>query len=147
MDVRLLINYMGQWDELQYVGGETFVELVSKELTYLELTYLELENLVFEFINVDRTLYALRISSVVSTDNGRRKYHICRDRDVGFLLHTGTHCLRRQQSHIVRRETISLSHTRFTKTNFKSFCHDYYSISWLQTTYAPPINPVPHVSI
>ncbi|KAK3189287.1 hypothetical protein Dsin_028848 [Dipteronia sinensis] len=64
MDVKLLINYRGQWDELQYIGGETFVELVSKELTYLEM-----EDLVFEFINVDRILYDLRISSVVSIDN------------------------------------------------------------------------------
>ena len=88
MDVRLLINYKGKWDGLQYIGGETYVGLVSKELTYLEL-----EDLVFEDINVDKTLYDLRISSVVSAENGRRKYHISRDRDVKFLLHTGgTHC-------------------------------------------------------
>ncbi|KAK3229504.1 hypothetical protein Dsin_001385 [Dipteronia sinensis] len=36
---------------------------------------------------------------------------------------------------------------RLTKTNFNSFCHDYYNTFWLQTTYAPPINPVPYVSI
>ncbi|TXG57893.1 hypothetical protein EZV62_015722 [Acer yangbiense] len=88
MDVRLLINYRGKWDGLQYIGGETYVELVSKELTYLEL-----EDLVFEDINVEKTLYDLRISSMVSAENGRRKYHIRRDRDVRFLLHTGgTHC-------------------------------------------------------
>ncbi|KAK2647818.1 hypothetical protein Ddye_015307 [Dipteronia dyeriana] len=45
------------------------------------------------------------------------------------------------------RETISLRHTRLTKTNFNSFCHDYYSTSMLQATYAPHINLVPHVSI
>ncbi|TXG54202.1 hypothetical protein EZV62_019458 [Acer yangbiense] len=26
MDYRLVINYGGQWDDLQYVGGDTFVE-------------------------------------------------------------------------------------------------------------------------
>ncbi|KAK0580131.1 hypothetical protein LWI29_036815 [Acer saccharum] len=43
------------------------------------------------------------------------------------------------------KHTIAVA--RFTKTNFNSFCHDYYSTSWLQTAYAPPINPVPYVSI
>jgi len=33
---------------------------------------------------------------------------------------------------------------RFTKTNFNSLCHEYYSTSWMQTAYAPSINPVPH---
>ena len=48
---------------------------------------------MFEDINVDKTLYDLKISSVVSTENGWWKYHIRRDRDVRFLLHTrGTHC-------------------------------------------------------
>ncbi|KAK2641398.1 hypothetical protein Ddye_023161 [Dipteronia dyeriana] len=36
---------------------------------------------------------------------------------------------------------------RFTKTNFNSLCHEYYSTSWMQTAYAPAINPVPHPSI
>ncbi|KAI9194976.1 hypothetical protein LWI28_010536 [Acer negundo] len=63
------------------------------KLAMKELTYLELEDLVFEDINVDKTLYDLKISSVVSAENGRLKYHIRRDRDVRFLLHIGgTHC-------------------------------------------------------
>ncbi|KAK2661814.1 hypothetical protein Ddye_000388 [Dipteronia dyeriana] len=33
---------------------------------------------------------------------------------------------------------------RFTKTNFNSLCHEYYSTSWMQTAYPPTINPVPH---
>ncbi|KAK0578456.1 hypothetical protein LWI29_010707 [Acer saccharum] len=32
----------------------------------------------------------------------------------------------------------------FTKTNFNSLCHEYYRTSWMQTAYAPSINPVPH---
>ncbi|KAK2651651.1 hypothetical protein Ddye_011507 [Dipteronia dyeriana] len=35
---------------------------------------------------------------------------------------------------------------RFTKTNFNSLCHEYYNTSWIQTAYAPAINPVPHPS-
>ena len=32
MDYRLVINYGGQWDDLRYVGGDTFVEVVPINL-------------------------------------------------------------------------------------------------------------------
>ena len=35
MDYRLVINYGGQWDDLRYVGGDTFVEVVSSQPTQL----------------------------------------------------------------------------------------------------------------
>ncbi|KAK3189903.1 hypothetical protein Dsin_029464 [Dipteronia sinensis] len=34
-----------------------------------------------------------------------------------------------------------------TKTNFNSPYHEYYNTSWMQTAYAPAINPVPHPSV
>ena len=48
----LVINYSGQWGDLQYVGGKTLVEVVL-----IDLKHLELENLVYQFTNFDRTLY------------------------------------------------------------------------------------------
>ncbi|KAK2634503.1 hypothetical protein Ddye_029295 [Dipteronia dyeriana] len=84
-DYRVLINYGGQWDDLRYVGGDTFVEVVS-----IHLNFLELQNLVYEFTKFDRTLYDVIISSLVKTDSGRRKYRLQRDSDVRFLLHDQT---------------------------------------------------------
>ena len=81
MDYRLVINYGGQWDDLRYVGGDTFVEVVS-----IHLKYLELENLVYQFTNFDRTLYDVIITSLVKTESGKRKYRLQRDTDVRFLL-------------------------------------------------------------
>ncbi|KAK4859917.1 hypothetical protein QYF36_014188 [Acer negundo] len=81
MDYRLVINYDGQWDDLRYVGGDTFVEVVS-----IHLKYLELENLVYQFTNFDRTLYDVIITSLVKTESGQRKYRLQRETDVRFLL-------------------------------------------------------------
>ncbi|KAK2655714.1 hypothetical protein Ddye_008766 [Dipteronia dyeriana] len=81
MDYRVLINYGGQWDDLRYVGGDTFVEVVS-----IHLIFLELQNLIYDFTKFDRTLYDVIISSLVKTESGRRKYRLQRDSDVRFLL-------------------------------------------------------------
>ena len=81
MDYRLVINYGGQWDDLRYVGGDTFVEVVP-----INLKYLELENLVYQFTNFDRTLYDVIITSLVKTESGQRKYRLQHDTDVRFLL-------------------------------------------------------------
>ncbi|KAK2659609.1 hypothetical protein Ddye_006142 [Dipteronia dyeriana] len=69
-----------KWDDLQYMGGDTFVEVVS-----IHLNFLELQNLVYEFTKFDRT-YDVIISSLVKTESGRRKYRLQRDSDVRFLL-------------------------------------------------------------
>ena len=81
MDYRLVINYGGQWDDLRYVGGDTFVEVVS-----IHLKYLELENLVYQFTIFNRTLYDVIITSLVKTESGQRKYRLQRDTDVRFIL-------------------------------------------------------------
>ncbi|TXG54244.1 hypothetical protein EZV62_019500 [Acer yangbiense] len=53
-----------------------------------------------------------------------------------------------EQERVDANDSYSLNgdeiHESFTKTNFNSFCHEYYSTSWMQTAYAPSINPVPH---
>ena len=71
MDYRLVINYGGQWDDLRYVGGDTFVEVVS-----IHLKYLEIKNLVYQFTNFDRTLYDVIITNLVRTESGQRKYRL-----------------------------------------------------------------------
>ncbi|KAL5782150.1 hypothetical protein ACOSP7_007179 [Xanthoceras sorbifolium] len=78
---RLILNYNGQWDDLDYIGGSPVGTLVSKELTLTELV-----EFIYRKVKIDSTRYDIVISTVAYTQKNPRMLQIMSNDDVIFLL-------------------------------------------------------------
>ncbi|XP_062018451.1 uncharacterized protein LOC133734861 isoform X2 [Rosa rugosa] len=87
-EVRVLVNYDGEWVNSTYVGGKTKGIVISDDMAHQELV-----DRVYGIVGVDRNEYKLIMKTAYESNLPTQPVEIIDDDDLAFFIHDENHSL------------------------------------------------------